>query len=283
MAYKAAYEIKCSCGAEFSKNLYEYIFAEYDPELRDALLSGEHSLVTCPSCRESFYVENRFLYRDEKNKLWVWVCKKGEESQRDQLTEELIEKTTYISDHFLDDKQDYRKFLVFGREGLIELLLKEDQTLKKAEGRRLKINPALRLIMETNEDPGYLFLNGEKVKISLPLRLSNAHKDLLTGPEQTKRWLKYYSQGLNIHNPYSSFLNKRLKSKWNKIREMEHSNSLDDEFEDFAESWARYKIDVKRFKTQCPMKREFFDNLKKINISRKVRSINARLISGESA
>ena len=59
------------------------------------------------------------------------------------LFEELFEKNTHFTDHFLDEKENYRKFLVFGREGLIELLLKEDKNLKRTEGKHLKNNPEI--------------------------------------------------------------------------------------------------------------------------------------------
>jgi hypothetical protein len=168
MAFKTGYEISCSCGARFTGELYEYIFTEYDPELRDALLTGEFNRVTCPSCSESLYIPNRFLYRDEKNKLWIWVCRKDEESRKEELSKELTENRSHFKDHFLDDKDDYRKFLVFGREALIELLLKEDKDLKRIEGKNLKRNKALRLIMEGSVKPGLFLLQGEKVRVAMP-------------------------------------------------------------------------------------------------------------------
>jgi hypothetical protein len=184
------------------------VFAEYDPDLKNSILSGGFNRLPCPACRQGVPVENRFLYRDEKNRLWVWVCKMGEEPKRDELAKELIEKNTFIEGHFLDGMDDYRKFLVFGRDGLIELLLKEDEELKRKEGRSLKRNPALRWIVEGDREPGYLFLRGEKINISMPLKISDAHGSRSADTEGKKRWLKHYSQGLNIHNPYSSFLNK---------------------------------------------------------------------------
>jgi hypothetical protein len=278
MALKAKYEIRCGCGRTFTGDVYEYVFAEHDPELKDSILSGEFNRIPCPSCDRRLHIETRFLYRDETNKLWIWVCKKGEEPQRDELAEELIEKNTMIEGHSLDGKEDYRKFLVFGRDGLIELLLKEDPALKRDEGRSLKNNPALRWITEGNRDPGYLFLSGKKIMISLPLRLAEAHKHLVTGPEEKKKWLLSYSQGLNIHNPCSSFLNKRLRGKWNRIREKEPVNGIENEFDDFAESWAAYRMDIKRFKALYPERRAFFDGLKNMKIPRKLRSVNPRQI-----
>ncbi len=277
MALKTVYEIRCSCGATFAGEVYEYVFAEYDPELKDSILSGEFNRIPCPSCDQRLHIENRFLYRDEKNKLWVWVCKKEEEPRRDELAEELIEKNAFIEGHFLDDKGEYRKFLVFGREGLVELLLKEDIALKRSEERSLKKNPALRLIMEGNRDPGYLFLSGKKIKIAMPMRISKAEENLAAGPEKKKRWLKFYSQGLNIHNPYSSFLSKTSRLKWTRIREKEPLSDSENEFDDFAGSWAAFRMDMKRFSERYPERRGFFDGLRKKNISRKLRSLNPRL------
>jgi hypothetical protein len=281
MAFKASYEINCSCGNRFEADLCEYIFTAYDSDLKDALLTGDFNWLSCPSCKEHFPVETRFLYRDEENMLWVWVCKRGEENRADELYEELMNKNIHFKDHFLDDKANYRKFLVFGRDALIELLLKEDKELKKTEGRSLKKNNAQRLILEEYEEPGLFLLNGEKVKIAIPLKLPNKNQHQLQDLEARKRWLKYYSQGLNIHNPYSSFLNSRLKAKWDKSRQKEPLNGFKDEFEDFAHSWASNKTDPKAFKKLCPERRQFFDKLKEIAIPRKLYSINPRSLRTE--
>ncbi|MGZ9146858.1 MAG: CpXC domain-containing protein [Candidatus Deferrimicrobiaceae bacterium] len=281
MALKATYEIRCSCGETFTGDIYEYVFAEHDPELKDSILSGEFNRVSCPACGRGLPIENRFLYREEKNKLWIWVCGKEEESRREELAEELIEKSAVIEGHFLDDEEDYRKFLVFGREGLIGLLLKEDQALKRREGRILKKNPALRWIREGNEDPGYLFLRGEKIRIALPLRLPEARKGRFAASAERRRWLESYSQGVNIHNQCSSFLNERARLKWNGIREKEPFPGTGNEFDDFAESWAGYRTEIRRFSARYPKRSAFFDELRKKEIARKVRSINPRRIPRE--
>lgn len=276
MALKATYEIKCSCGKTFARDIYEYVFSEYDPELKAAILSGEFNRIPCSSCDRTLPMENRFLYRDEKNKLWVWVCKREEEPKKDELVGELIEKNTFIEGHFLEEKEAYRKFLVFGRDGLIELLLKEDHALKRREGRCLKRNPALRLITEEGKAPGYLFLSGDKIRLSIPLKLSRAEKIRLAGSEEKKRWLTYYSQGVNIHNPFSSFLREKASRRWKRIRENEPVDGAGNEFDDFAESWAGYRMDTARFASLYPERRKFFESVKKLDISRKVRSLNVR-------
>jgi hypothetical protein len=281
MALKAAYEIRCGCGKTFTGDICEYVFAEHDPELKESILSGEFNRVSCPACGRGLPIQNRFLYREEKNKLWIWVCGKEEEQRREELEEELIEKNAVIEGHFLDDEEDYRKFLVFGREALIGLLLKEDQTLKRTEGRSLKKNPALRWIREGDRDPGYLFLRGEKIRIAFPLRISEARRTMSAAPRERRKWLKSYSEGVNLHNPCSSFLSERLRGKWNRIREKEPFAVSRNEFDDFAESWAGYRMEIRRFSTLYPERRAFFNEVRKRKVTRKVRSIDPRRIPRE--
>jgi CpXC protein len=282
MALKAAYDIRCSCGATFTGDVYEYVFAEYDPELKDAILSGEFNRVPCPSCGQGLPVENRYLYRDEKNRLWVWVCNKEDEPKREELAKELIERNARLECHFLDGMESYRKLLVFGREDLIGLLLKEDPDLQKSEKKDLKRNPAFRWIQAENEEPGVIIFTGRKIRASMPLRFPGSHGILLTSREEKTRWLKHYAQGLNVHNPYSSFLDKRLTSKWNRIREKEPLDGVDNGFADFAESWACMKIDAKRFSARYPERRGFFDGLRTRNVSRKLRSLDPGRVSRDS-
>jgi hypothetical protein len=114
------------------------------------------------------------------------------------------------------------------------------------------------------------------------LRFSEAHQKRVNGPEGKKRWLQYYAQGVNVHNPYSSFLDRRLRLKWDRIREKEILGDAGNEFDDFAESWAGYRIDRKQCKARYPERCLFFEELRKRNISRRVRSLDARLFPRES-
>ena len=274
MALKAAYEIRCSCGAAFTGDVYEYVFVDHDPELKDAILSGDFNRVPCPSCGERLSLENRYLYRDEKNRLWVWVCGKEEEPRKDALTEELIEKRAFLDWHFLDDMADYRKFLVFGRGGLLELLWKEDRDLRSGEKKFLKRHPAFWWVGAENADPGGILFTGKNLRVSIPLRFPEARGIVLSSRKEKVRWLKHYAQGLNVHNPYSSFLDKRLVSRWERIREKEPLDRVENGFADFAETWARVKIDAKRFSTRYPERYAFFEGLRKRNVSRTVRSLD---------
>jgi hypothetical protein len=282
MALKATYDIRCSCGAAFTSDVYEYVFAEHDPELKDAILSGEFNRVPCPACGQRLAVESRFLYRDEKNRLWVWVCTKEEEPRKNALAEELIEKNTFMDFHFLDHQETYRKRIVFGRDGLLELLLAEDRDLKKAEQKSLKENPAFWVVAAGNGGPGFILFTGRRIRVSLPLRFPESGETRLTSREEKTRWLKHYAQGLNVHNPFSSFLDARSRSKWGRIRQKEPFGGIDDGFADFAESWASLKTDARGFSARYPGRRAFFDGLKGLNVSRKLRSLDPGSVSRNS-
>lgn len=283
MALKATYEIRCSCGTIFPGDVCEYVFAEHDPELKDAILSGEFNCIPCPSCDRRLDVETRFLYRDEKNRLWVWVCKKEEEPQRDAVSGELFEKDASMKFHFLDDRKSYRKFLVFGREELLALLLREDPVLRRREGRSLKTNPAFRVIREGTRDPGYLLLHGEKIRVFLPLRLPGAARRTAGGREGIRRWLEHFARGVNVHNPYSSLLDAKQREKWNRVREKEPRIDTGNEFDDFAESWAFFMTDRKRFLARYPGRGRFFEALRGRKVSRRIRSLDARRVFRKSA
>jgi len=280
MALKATYDIRCSCGTAFKGDIYEYVFAEHDPDLKDAILSGDFNRVPWPSCGQRLPVENRFLYRDEKNRLWVWVFGEGEKSRKEPLTEERIGNNALLQCHLPEGEVAYRKFLVFGRGGLLELLLKEDPDLQKSERKDLKKNPAYRWIRAEGEEPGFILFTGRKIRVSMPLRFPENHGILLKGREEETRWLRHYAQGLNVHNPYSSFLDKRSKSKWDSIREKAPLCGIDDGYADFAESWACLKIDAKRFSALHPERRAFFDGLRNLNVSRRLRSLDPGKVSG---
>jgi hypothetical protein len=165
----------------------------------------------------------------------------------------------------------YRKFLVFGREELLALLLREDKVLKKAEGEALKKSIAIKLVSADSQNPGYLFLNGETVKmISLPLRMSCCHQEYLKGSVGRRKWLDFYAKGRNIHNSFSSFLSKEQALRWRQIRKERPIRKLRNEYDDFAESYAAFKIDAQAFKKNNPARGKFLEDIEKIRITRKI-------------
>jgi len=272
MALKTEYEIRCSCRARFTAPVCEYILVDHNPELRAAILSGDFNQVVCPSCDQRLRVEIPFLYRDEKNSLFVWVCAREDEPKRKKLEKELIEKKSSLECHFLEGAEPGKEMLVFGREALIRLLLQKDLELKKREEKRLRKNPAVQLVLEEDNVPGCLMLHGENVRVAIPLAFSRDKGLAQDGPVR-KKWLKHYSMGVNLHNPYSSLLASQMKKKWERVRQEEPLRDAKDEFDDFASSWASFKVDPKGFRARFPERRLFFDSLKGMEISRKVQSL----------
>jgi len=261
------YELTCVCGNAFEAKLYEYVFSDDFPEVKEKILNGEFYFETCPKCKRLLNVENRFLYRDERNKLWVWVCKSEERCHKKKLREQLISGDAPI---VIKDGYDvkYQKYLVFGRDELLALLLRKDKVLKKEETKALKKNIALKVISADPQNPGYLFLNGEKVKmISLPLRLSCHY---MKDSKNRRRWLNFYAKGVNIHNSFSSFLSVEQRMHWKRVRKEKLIRKLHNEYDDFAESYAAFRINVQAFRKNDPARWKFMEDVEKIRIPRKI-------------
>ena len=78
MGLKMAYQLTCVCGNVFMEDIYEYVFADFDPDLKEAILAGVFNCTVCPECETALYAETRFVYRDGEKKIWVWVCKEDD-------------------------------------------------------------------------------------------------------------------------------------------------------------------------------------------------------------
>ena len=270
MGLTMPYELTCVCGNVFKAKLYEYVFSDDFPEVKKKILNGEFYFETCPECKQILNVENRFLYRDEQNRLWIWACKSEEKPLKEELKKQLIDGDAPIEAKDVYGVK-YRKFLVFGREELLALLLQKDKILKKEETRALKKHAAIKLISDDPDNIGYLFLNGETVKmISLPLRLSSHYKECLKDSDGRRRWLDFYAEGLNIHNSFSSFLSEEQLLRWKRVRKENPIKKLRNEYDDFAESYAAFRINPQMFKKNNPARWEFLDKIKKVRISRKI-------------
>ena len=275
MGLAMPYELKCGCGNRFEVKRYEYVFADDFPEVKRKILNGEFYLETCPGCGQILNVENRFLYRDEQARLWVWVCSSEVRKDRKRLKEQLLKGDAPIEAEDVYGIR-YRKYVVFGRDALLALILREDKALKNEEAGPLKRNAALKLLSDNRQNPGYLFLNGEKVKmISLPLQFSCYYKDHLEVLGRKGRWLDFYAQGLNIHNRFSTFLSAEQRLSWKQVRKKRPIRKLRDEYVDFAESWAAYKIEAQAFMKTDPARGAFLEGVNKIRIPRKIESYRA--------
>ncbi|WP_052890688.1 CpXC domain-containing protein [Thermogemmatispora carboxidivorans] len=69
----ASYKLTCRCGHGFECQVYEYVNAARDPQLRYAVLAGRLNVVTCPSCGRRALARRPFIYSDPPNHLLAYV------------------------------------------------------------------------------------------------------------------------------------------------------------------------------------------------------------------
>ncbi|HOX22795.1 MAG TPA: CpXC domain-containing protein, partial [Elusimicrobiales bacterium] len=68
-------EAKCPhCQApEFEAEIWSFIRADSEPELKEAVLYGELNLLECPECKNFFYFESPVVYFDPQIELLVFL------------------------------------------------------------------------------------------------------------------------------------------------------------------------------------------------------------------
>ena len=140
MALKAAYDIRCSCGAAFTGEVCEYVLVEHDPELKDAILSGEFNRVACPSCGHGWSSETATCTGTKRTGCPSGYAE-GRTSRKEKSGEGTAGKEHPPGMSFHGRHGARKELLVFGREALIELLLREDPELRKSEGRMPEKEP----------------------------------------------------------------------------------------------------------------------------------------------
>ena len=265
MGLKFLYEISCNCGSTFQTELWEYVFADRDPDLRTSILFGNFNLVSCSSCGADLDADISYLYRDEKNKLWIWVC--GAKERKAGPTE----KSERISGYFLDDQRNYQKHIAQGRNGLLYILLKEDPELKEKEINALKTNPVIRILVDNQENCGYLFLTGNKIKnLALPLS-SQLLRGRLSGSKAEENGLvDLLGEAVNLHNRFSSLLSQNSIHKWQDLFQNEIGTVTGDEYETFAQMWVDFKIDNEKIRFNFPGTYRFFQRIEQMPSIREI-------------
>lgn len=63
----------CPCGNEFTGQVYEYINAADDPQMRYVVLAGFANISTCPNCGRKAAVSTPFIYSDPAYNLLIYV------------------------------------------------------------------------------------------------------------------------------------------------------------------------------------------------------------------
>lgn len=61
------------CGREFEIEVYDYVHAQEEPELRERAISGDLFQHTCPHCHTSFLIQSPLIYVDRGHRFLLWL------------------------------------------------------------------------------------------------------------------------------------------------------------------------------------------------------------------
>jgi hypothetical protein len=102
------------------------VHAGQDPELKELMLGGELNLVSCPECGLVAYQEHFLIYQEPRAELVAYVYPESQESQAAELQKIMLKGFQDAQDTLPDkDRLHYDPILIFGLEGLIEMLQEE--------------------------------------------------------------------------------------------------------------------------------------------------------------
>ncbi len=104
------------CNADIEVPYYDDVNVSTNPELKDAILSGEFFKYTCPACGETTSVAGPFLYHDPDGPAMYYFCPPG----FDQSTEKLNEMLQVIESMEGDRATRYKARLVTSIDKLLE-------------------------------------------------------------------------------------------------------------------------------------------------------------------
>jgi hypothetical protein len=202
-------EITCPCGEVFEAELLSAISVGDNPDLKEALISGEINLVSCPKCGQMFYAECFILYHDSANELIAFVYPLSFQNQAAQCKEKMQQEFSRAVSNFEEEQKrkiNYEPFLIFGIEDLA-LLLKTEQEIEDEEMILTHIAPKISL--DTLKFAPSLARKYSIPKVLPILKTAQGAPDASCVAEALKILLK--------HNPnlanYSKLLEKLLKNK----------------------------------------------------------------------
>lgn len=111
--------INCpGCDEEIRMNVHEFVDAQTDPELKDAIINGQFFLTECPNCGQTTLAEYPLMYTDSEKKLNVYMAPDYEPELLDQLN------SLDIEDAELDEETSFR-LVENGGELLEKILIAE--------------------------------------------------------------------------------------------------------------------------------------------------------------
>ncbi|NLO91095.1 MAG: hypothetical protein GX410_03765 [Elusimicrobia bacterium] len=118
-------EAKCPhcSAAPFEAEVWSFIRADSDPDLRDAVRYGELNLLECEACGNFFYHEAPVVYFDPEAELLVFVMPHSYEAEAGKWREKMKADYAAIRDGLSREmKIDYEPLIFFGAEHLQQLL-----------------------------------------------------------------------------------------------------------------------------------------------------------------
>ena len=126
MSILSGREITCSCGHVFEASLWSAVSVSENPELKEALISGEFNLVSCPKCNQMFYWEHFFIYQDLANEFIAYVYPKNYEKQATHYRNLMMRQFKEVATTTTEVLIDFEPILYFGIEDLVSTLKMEE-------------------------------------------------------------------------------------------------------------------------------------------------------------
>jgi len=119
MSRSTTQTFNCPCGTEFTGQLYEYINAVDDPQLRYIILAGLVNVSTCPNCGRKMAISTPFIYSDPAYNLLIYVHPRADTPEEARLL--ILEKlrSVYMDANKLKDQPAEGEQQVAGSDGSI--------------------------------------------------------------------------------------------------------------------------------------------------------------------
>ena len=128
MAITTLEEIRCACGEVFESEVYQSVSAQKNPELKEAILSGEFNIVFCTECKQPLHVDKMLLYHDADQQLLAFVYPKDLQAKKEEFTKNMQQNFVDLQASLVEDERfAYKPFLIFGLDDLCTLIRLEEE------------------------------------------------------------------------------------------------------------------------------------------------------------
>jgi len=135
MSIKGSFQAECpSCKERFDVDFWTVISGEQDPQLKEALISGELDLLMCPACSKIFPCEETFIYQDPGKELLVFVMPAAYQGEKEKWMEKMRLDYEALKPSF--EKEGVLAFepvYCFGAAMLSDLLMRDRDAEEETE------------------------------------------------------------------------------------------------------------------------------------------------------